>query len=47
MKAATITVKQNEYGRIILSTHNGDYTVDEDTANAIKELIDDCDWQEF
>lgn len=46
MKSATITVKKNEYGRIILSTHNGDWTVDEETANAIKELIDDCEWKE-
>lgn len=46
MKATTITVKKTDYGRIVLSTHNGDWTVDEETANAIKELIDDCEWKE-
>lgn len=43
----TITVKKTEYGRIVLSTRNGDYTVDADTAEAIKQLVDDCDWQEL
>ena len=46
MKATTITVKKTDYGRIFISTRNGDYTVDEETAVALEALIDDCDWQE-
>lgn len=41
----TIIVKKNG-DSFVLSTRNGDYTVDEDTTQALKMLIDDCDWRE-
>jgi len=46
MKATTITVMKTGYGRLFITTRNGDYTVDTDTAEALEALIDDCDWKE-
>ena len=47
MKATTIIITKDDDGRMVIRHRSGDYTLDNDTREAIAALVDETEWQEY
>lgn len=47
MQATLITITKDENGKMVIRHRNGDYTLDEDTRQALAALIDDSEWKQY